>query len=215
MHLFGLTGGIASGKSAVAAHFRTRGLPVVDADVLAREVVAKGTEGLAELVAAFGPGVLGPDGELDRKAVAAIVFADATKRKILNGITHPRITMETMKRAQAYGEAGEPLVCYEAALIVENGGADMLRPLVVVAVSPEVQLARAMARDGSTEEEAKKRLDSQVPLADKLAAADIVVDNSGPFEALPDRADAALAEVCRRTNVDPNRYLAGRKKGAG
>ena len=176
--------------------------------MLAREVVAKGTEGLAEIVKAFGPSVIGPDGELDRKAVAAIVFADESKRKILNAITHPRITMETMRRAQAHGDAGEPLVCYEAALIVENGGADMLRPLVVVAVSPEVQLARAMARDGSTEEEARKRLASQMPLAEKLAAADVVIDNSGPFEGLPDRADAALTEVCRRTGVDPHRYLA-------
>lgn len=215
MHLFGLTGGIASGKSAVAACFRARGVPVVDADALAREVVARGTEGLAELVAAFGPRVLGPDGELDRKAVAAIVFTDEAKRKLLNAITHPRITMESMRRAHAYGDAGEPLVCYEAALIVENGGADMLRPLVVVAVSPEVQLARAMTRDGSTEEEAKRRLDSQMPLVDKLAAADVVVDNSGPFAALPDRADAALAEVCRRTGVDPNRYLPGPKVGSG
>src|SRR5580658_10202629 len=129
MRVFGLTGGIASGKSTVAARFAARGVPVLDADAFAREVVAIGTEGLAEVVAAFGAGVLFPDGSLDRKALAAIVFADETSRRRLQAITHPRIAALTATRtAELAGR--EPLACYEAALLVENGLADAFRPLV-------------------------------------------------------------------------------------
>src|SRR5437899_525791 len=120
MHLFGLTGGIASGKSAVAARLRARGVPVIDADALAREVVAKGSEGLAEIVKAFSEDVLAPDGSLDRKRVADRVFHDANARRTLNAITHPLIGALTSRRAAELASRGEPLACYEAALIVEN-----------------------------------------------------------------------------------------------
>jgi dephospho-CoA kinase len=206
VHLFGLTGGIASGKSTVAARFRARGLPVVDADELAREVVAPGTDGLRALVEAFGPGVLDPSGALDRKAVARIAFSDEGARRTLNAITHPRITQLGIRRAQELAAAGHPLVCYEAALIVENGVADAFRPLVVVSCPEEVQIARVLARDKASVEDARARIRAQKPLAEKVAVADFVVDTSGTLEEGARRADQALAAVCARTGVDFGRY---------
>ncbi|MGK3993934.1 dephospho-CoA kinase [Sorangium sp. So ce1024] len=199
--LFGLTGGLGSGKSTVAARFRAQGLPVIDADALAREVVAKGTEGLEAVVRAFGPEVLLPDGSLDRARVAAIVFADPEKRRLLNGIVHPRITALTMERAAALEARGERLACYEAALLVENGVADMFRPLVVVAVPEAVQIARAMARDGATEDEVRARLAAQLPLSSKVAVADHVIDNSGDRAATERQVDEVLAAIRARFGV--------------
>ncbi|KYG04368.1 dephospho-CoA kinase [Sorangium cellulosum] len=193
--LFGLTGGLGSGKSTVAARFRAQGLPVIDADALARDVVAKGTEGLAEVVRAFGPEVLAPDGSLDRARVAAIVFDDPDKRRRLNAIVHPRIGALLLERAAEIEARGEPLACYEAALLVENGLADAFRPLVVVAVPEAVQLARAMARDGATEEQVRARLAAQLPLADKVAVADHVIDNAGDRAATERQADEVLAAI--------------------
>lgn len=201
--LFGLTGGIASGKSTVAARFRAQGLPVIDADVLAREVVAPGTDGLAEVVRAFGPEVLLPDGSLDRARVAAIVFADPDKRRQLNAIVHPRIAALTAERAAALSARGEPLACYEAALLVENRLADAFRPLVVVAAPEEVQLARVMARDGISAEQARARLAAQLPLADKIAVADYVIDNAGDRAATERQADEVLASIRARVGVRP------------
>ncbi|WP_437786077.1 dephospho-CoA kinase [Sorangium sp. So ce1097] len=199
--LFGLTGGLGSGKSTVAARFRAKGLPVIDADALAREVVAKGTEGLEAVVRAFGPEVLLPDGSLDRARVAAIVFADPEKRRLLNAIVHPRITALTMERAAALEARGERLGCYEAALLVENGVADMFRPLVVVAVPEAVQIARAMARDGATEDEVRARLAAQLPLSSKVAVADHVIDNAGDRAATERQADEVLASIRARLGV--------------
>jgi dephospho-CoA kinase len=179
MRLFGLTGGLASGKSTVAARLRELGIPVIDADQLAREVVAPGTDGLSAVVAAFGADVLDASGALDRAKLASIVFSDPERRRTLNGILHPRIAALTATRAAELATQGHTLACYEAALLVENGLADAFRPLVVVAVPPEMQVARAMARDGATEEQARARLAAQLPLADKIRVADHVIDNSG------------------------------------
>ncbi|MFO0677671.1 MAG: dephospho-CoA kinase [Polyangiaceae bacterium] len=206
MHVFGLTGGIASGKSTVGRHFRARGVPVVDADALARDVVAKGTPGLAELVAAFGDGILDADGQLDRKRVAALVFGDDAKRRILNAATHPRIAAASKAAMDDLATRGEPLVAYEAALLVENGVADAFRPLVVVAASEATQRARVMLRDAATAEEADARIRSQVPLADKIAKADHVITNDGTLDALLDRADEVLDAICSTVGVDVRRY---------
>jgi dephospho-CoA kinase len=206
VHLFGLTGGIASGKSTVAARFRAHGVPVIDADGLAREVVAPGTEGLKALVEAFGAGVLGPEGALDRRAVARLVFSDDAARRKLNAVTHPLITRLSMERSAALAAAGEALACYEAALIVENGVVEAFRPLVVVACPEDVQLARLVARVGTSEEDARARIRAQKPLAEKVAVADFVVDTSGTLDEGASRADAALEGVCRRLGVDFARY---------
>jgi dephospho-CoA kinase len=206
IHLFGLTGGIGSGKSTVAARFRERGLPVIDADELARAVVAKGTPGLAEVVAAFGPEVLDAEGGLDRKRVAAVVFKDDAARRRLNAITHPRVSALAIERSQALDARGEPLACYEVPLLVESGLADALRPLVVVTADVATQLARAMARDRATEAEILARIAAQLPLAEKSRVADFVIDNSGSIETTRSRADDVLDTICRERGIDPARY---------
>ncbi|MFO0617698.1 MAG: dephospho-CoA kinase [Polyangiaceae bacterium] len=188
-------GGIACGKSSVAKIFRAEGIPVVDADVVAREIVAPGTDGLAAVVARFGEGVLDPDGSLDRKKLGALVFADADARRSLNAITHPRIAARTLELRAGLEAAGHPIACYEAALLVENGLADAFRPLVVVAVAPEVQRARLMIRDGLNEAEADSRLASQRPLSEKIAMADHVVWNDGTEAELPEKVRPILAAL--------------------
>lgn len=198
MILFGLTGGLASGKSTVAARLRARGVPVIDADQLAREVVAPGTPGLAAVVEAFGPSVLLPDGALDRPALAARVFSDPDQRRRLNAIVHPLVGAASAARIAELEARGEPLACYEAPLLVENGIADGFRPLIVVAVPEHVQLTRAMARDASTAEQARARIAAQLPLSAKVAAADHVIDNGGSREATEQRTDEVLEEIRRR-----------------
>jgi dephospho-CoA kinase len=193
--LFGLTGGLASGKSTVAARFRHRGVPVIDADQLAREVVAPGSDGLAAVVAAFGDDVLAADGTLDRARMAALVFGDAARRATLNAILHPRIGTLTAERAAALAAAGESLACYEAALLVENGLADAFRPLVVVALPESVQVSRAVSRDGGTQEQARARIAAQLPLASKVALADFVIDSSGDRAATEAQADDVVAAI--------------------
>lgn len=206
MHLFGLTGGIASGKSTVAARFRERGVPVIDADVLAREAVAAGSEGLAAIVRSFGDAVLLADGTLDRKKLAAIVFSDEEKRRTLNGIVHPQVSMLTFRESSRLRDAGEPLACYEAALIVENGLADAFRPLVVVSASEASQVARATTRDSASEAEVRARVEAQMPLAEKVAAADYVIANDGTLADLVARTDEVLASICKTLGVAPERY---------
>ena len=210
MHLFGLTGGIASGKSAVAARLRARGVPVIDADALARDAVAVGSPGLEEVVKTFGEEVLLPDRSLglDRKKLAAVVFGDDAKRRALNAIVHPRVTALTLEHAARLRDEGHPLACYEAALIVENGVADAFRPLVVVAAPEDVQVARACRRDGATPEEARARIRAQMPLSDKVKVADFVIENTGTLADLDAKTDEVLAAICRRLGVDPSRYPA-------
>jgi len=206
VHLFGLTGGIASGKSAVAARLRARGVPVIDADQLAREAVAKGSEGLAQVVAAFGEGVLAEDGSLDRKRVAAEVFVDDAKRATLNGIVHPVVSRLTFQRAAELRDQGCPLACYEAALIVENGVVEAFRPLVVVAAPEEAQITRAAARDQASEADVRARIRAQMPLAEKVKVADFVIENTGTLTQLEQRTDVVLAAICVRLGVDEAAY---------
>ncbi|HKZ07781.1 MAG TPA: dephospho-CoA kinase [Methylomirabilota bacterium] len=178
--LAGLTGGIATGKSTVSAMFTHLGARVTDADQLARDVVAPGQPAHAAVVAAFGSEVLQPDGYLDRKRLGAIVFADAEKRKRLESITHPAIRTRWERILRVYEEeefAG--IVFWDAALLYETGGARLMEKMVVVTADPATQLARLMARDGSTEAEARARIASQMPVAEKAKLADYVVDNSG------------------------------------
>ncbi|MBI4702415.1 MAG: dephospho-CoA kinase [Deltaproteobacteria bacterium] len=197
MHLFGLTGGVASGKSTVAARFRERGVPVIDADAIARELVAPGTEGLRAVVEAFGAAVLRQGGALDRARLGRLVFADEGERARLEAILHPRIRVEARRRAAALGARGSRLGCYEAALLVEKGLADDYRPLVVVAAPEPAQIERLMARDGLARNEAVRRVRAQLPLPDKAAVADYAIDNSGTCEELLRRADEVLGRILR------------------
>jgi dephospho-CoA kinase len=197
LRLFGLTGGLASGKSTVATRLRALGVPVIDADQLAREVVAPGTPGLAAVAAAFGPSVLLPDGSLDRPHVADLVFSDPALRRRLNAIVHPLIGAASAARVAELAAQGQALACYEAALLVENGLVEAFRPLVVVAVPEDVQATRAMARDHTTEAQARARIAAQLPLATKVAAADYVIDNGGTREETERRTDEVLAAIRR------------------
>jgi dephospho-CoA kinase len=206
MHVFGLTGGIASGKSTVSAQLRQMGLPVVDADQLARDVVLPGTPGLAAIVAAFGAEMLDASGALDRKKMGARVFSDADARAKLNGIVHPAIGQRSAEVLAAHAAAGEPLVCYDAALLVEGGRYQMMRPLVVVTAPVEAQIARSMARDGATREEVTARIAAQMPLEQKVAVADFLIANDAGLAELTVRVRETLAQVCRRVAVDPARY---------
>lgn len=182
MRVIGLTGGIASGKSTVAAMLRDAGAPVVDADKLARQVVEPGSPALAEIAAQFGPEVLDAGGRLDRQKMAALVFGDEEARRTLNSITHPRIAAASQEALARLAAAGHEVAIYEAALLVENRLERGLDGLIVVAVPEAVQSRRLAARDGLDPAAVEARLASQLPLADKVAVADWVVDNSGSVE---------------------------------
>jgi dephospho-CoA kinase len=181
MRVIGLTGGIASGKSTAARTLAELGARVVDADQVARDIVAPGQPALAEIVRTFGREMLQLDGALDRKKLGAVIFGDAEKRRALNAITHPRIAMETQARLARLREEGAPVAIYEAALLVENGVHKALDGLIVVACDEATQLARLVERDGYSEEEARSRIAAQAPMAQKIAAASWVVDTSGPL----------------------------------
>lgn len=178
VHIFGLTGGIACGKSTVAGFLREQGVGIVDADLAAREVVLPGSEGLAEIVRTFGNEVVAPDGTLDRKKLAERVFRDPEARRKLETITHPRIRDASMQKAHQLSQAGHALIGYEAALLVEAGTADAFRPLVVVIANEQDQIARLRARDRLDEAQARARLAAQMPVRQKAALADHVIDTS-------------------------------------
>ena len=161
---------------------RDLGAPIVDADLLARQVVETGSPALAEIAQAFGPDMLEPDGSLDRKRMSERIFADPAARAKLNAITHPRIAQASAAALAGFAAAGYEVALYEAALLVENRIHERLGGLIVVSVPLEVQIARLRARDDLDEEGARARIAAQLPLASKVAVADWVVDNGGPVE---------------------------------
>lgn len=193
--VYGLTGGIACGKSTVAAMLVERGASVIDADQLARDVVAPGTDGLAAVLERFGAHLLRDDGTLDRPALGRIVFGDEAARRDLEAILHPRIAEASMGAIMAAQQDDGDPIFYDAALLVENDSWRHFAGLVVVACSPDTQVARLAHRDGLDASEARARLDAQLPIADKIAVADHVIDNDGPLDALAPRIDALLAEL--------------------
>jgi dephospho-CoA kinase len=194
--LVGLTGGIATGKSTVSRMFQDRGCVLIDADVLAREVVEPGEPALAAIAAEFGPGVLQADGALDRKKLGAVVFADPARRKRLEAITHPAIRARFARRLQHLMEAGfAGVVIFDAPVMIESGNYKTMDRLVVVATDEATQLARLMARDGIGGDEAGRKMASQMPVAEKAKLADYVIENSGDraaTEAQVHRVHAAL-----------------------
>ncbi len=177
--IVGLTGGIGSGKSTVARFFEARGAAIIDADRLAREAVLPGTPGFAAVVARFGPGVVGPGGDLDRAALGRIVFGDEEARRALNAIVHPEVARLAAERMAALSAAGQALIVYDVPLLFENGLERWLPETIVVSVPEEIQRARVGARDGLRPEEIEARLRAQLPLAQKAARATYVIDNSG------------------------------------
>jgi len=182
--LIGLTGGIACGKSAVERFLTDCGATVIDADQLARAVVAPGSDGLREVVTAFGSHLLLDTGALDRTALGALVFADAEARAQLNAILHPRIAAASQQAIAAAFAAGAPLIVYSAALLVEGGTHRGFDGLLVVTCSPALQRARLASRDGLSQEEIDQRLAAQMPLAEKAAAATWLLHNDGSLDDL-------------------------------
>jgi len=194
MRVFGLTGNFGSGKSTVAAMFRRAGIPVLDADRISRDVTAPGGRAHSAVAREFGPGVLLPDGSIDREALAGIVFSDPARRAALEAITHPAI-LEAMKEAiEALSREGHRAVLVEAALIHETGRKGLFDAVIMVRCDPETQLRRAMGRDGISRERALERLGAQMDAEGKAARSDYVIDNSGP----PERT---LAQVERLVGI--------------
>jgi dephospho-CoA kinase len=205
--LVGLTGGIGSGKSTVARMLRERGIPVIDADAIARQVVEPGWPAHGEISAAW-PEVIAADGGIDRKKLGAIVFSDPKSQARLEAITHPRIREQVAVQAAALEAAGHGLVFLEAALLVETGFYKQLDGLVVVSLSEKAQAERVMARDACSRESALARIRAQRPLADKIRVADYVVDNGGDIESTREK----LAQILRviETTSESNHAASGR-----
>lgn len=199
MHTVGLTGGIACGKSTVAGILRARGVPVIDADQVSREIVALGEPALDEIAACFGAEILQADGTLNRKALGALVMGDSeearVERRKLEAITHPRIFGRIGEKLQAHAAAGAPIAAVEAAIMVESGNHRLYSALLVVACSPAVQLRRLMARQGFDEATAAGWIATQMPIAEKVAVADAVVHNDGDLADLEREVTRAWAEI--------------------
>ena len=184
----GLTGGIGSGKSAVSALLRDCGATVVDADALAREAVAPGSDGLAEVVAEFGDDVLATDGSLDRVAMASKVFADPGARARLEGIIHPRVRQRAAQiEAEARADDPGAVVVHDVPLLVETGQQDAYDVVLVVDVPVPLQVDRLVRLRGMSEPEARGRIEAQADRGTRLAAADVVIDNSGSLDDLAHR----------------------------
>lgn len=192
----GLTGGIGSGKSEVTRRLAELGAEIIDADLLAREVVAPGTPGLSAVVHAFGPEMLTADGALDRDRLAHLVFADPASRERLEAIVHPLVRAETAHRIAA--APPEAIVVNDVPLLVETGRAPLYEVLVVVAASPQTQLDRLVRLRGMTSEDAQARIDAQIPIADKVALATYVIDNDGDLGALRPQVEQVWRNLCRR-----------------
>jgi dephospho-CoA kinase len=200
---------MAAGKSAVAARLRAHGITVIDSDALAREVVAPGSDGLAAVVAAFGPQAVRPDGALDRPALAAIVFGDDGARRRLEAITHPLIGARADALAAEAAARGERVVVRDIPLLVESGQAGGFDLVVTVAAPAALRLGRAVAR-GLTREQAEARLAAQAGDGERAAAADVVLDGGGSVAELEAQVDALVERIGRLAGARPERSAGAR-----
>ena len=197
MLLVGLTGGIGSGKSTVARLLKKRGAVVFDADLLAREAVEPGTPGHAAVIERFGADVLAPGGELDREALASIVFADPAARRDLEQIVHPEVRRLFAEGSEAYRDT-DRVVVFSAPLLVETGMHTAFEVLVVVSATVATQIERLMRQRGMSEPSIRARIDAQAPLEDKAAAADFLVDNEGSLDELESQVEQLWNDLFTR-----------------
>jgi dephospho-CoA kinase len=195
--LVGLTGGIASGKSSVSAMLAERGAEIVDADLIARQVVMPGERAWQKILDHFGRGVLTEDGQVDRKKLADLVFADQAKLTLLNEITHPDIFARVAERLE-HNRDREVVVVLDAALLIETGLADRVDVVVVVDAGDEEEQVRRLTAKGFDERDARARMAAQLPAEARLARADLVIRNVGTFEELTARVDEVWDELQRR-----------------
>lgn len=205
MTTFGITGSIACGKSTVTRFLRKAGVPIVDADIIAREVVTLGSPGLQSIVNAFGKEYLLPEGDLDRPKLGRLVFGNQSQLDILNGLMSDLIRVEARRQRMALYAAGHELIGYDAALIIENGDADKYRPLLVVKAPFELQLSRLMSRNALTEDEARNRINKQLSSEEKAKYADFVIETTGTLEELEMNTIDVLDQI--------KAYVKGFKKG--
>lgn len=194
----GLTGGIGSGKSTVSALLGELGAVIVDADRVAREVVEPGTPGLAAVVEEFGPEILREDGRLDRERLGAIVFGDAERRRALNAIVHPLVATRSAELEAAASEDPEAVVVHDVPLLVENQLAERYDLVLVVDASPGTQVERLVRQRGMTEAEAAARMAAQATREQRLAVADLVIDNDGAREDLAPQVREVWARLRAR-----------------
>lgn len=179
IRVIGLTGGVATGKSSVAHFFAERGVPVLDADQLARDAVRPGTPALAQIISHFGAGILTPEGELDRKQLGKLVFRNRSERRYLEAVLHPEIRRLADELIGLAAKAGHRRLIYMAPLLIEAAATDRVDDIWVVTVRPEIQLERLMRRDGISRDQAGLIIASQMPLAEKERYGSVVIDNSG------------------------------------
>jgi dephospho-CoA kinase len=191
-YLIGLTGNIATGKSTVAKMLEDLGATVIDADALVHELQRKGTPVYDDIIAAFGPGILDRAGEIDRKALGSIVFADPAQLRTLESIIHPAVLIESMQRIS---EAATLVIVYEAIKLIEAGRAEMCDALWVVTARTEVQLQRLMRDRRMSEAEAWQRIAAQPPQHEKVERATVVIDNSGSLEATRQQVASAFRAI--------------------
>jgi dephospho-CoA kinase len=200
IRLIGLTGGIASGKSSVARFFEERGVPVIDADQLARDAVLPGSPAIERIALIFGNEVLAADGSLDRKKLGALIFASADKRHQLENILHPEIRRLSEDRIRAATADGHRLLVYMAPLLIEAGVTDRVDEIWVVTVRPDIQLERLMRREGISRDKALGMIASQMPLAEKELHGKVVIDNSGT----PEQTHRILEDIWNRETGNNN-----------
>lgn len=197
--IIGLTGSIASGKSTISAMFAKLQIPVVDADKISREVVDPGKEAYEMIVQEFGEEILQADKMIDRKKLGSIVFTDEVKRKQLNQIVHPAVRIEMLRQRNDFIAAGEKCVVLDIPLLFESKLTHFVDKTLVVSVDEKTQLSRLMTRDDSSESEAKQRIQSQIPINEKAALADAVIDNSGTKQTSYEQ----LEKILTKWNVLP------------
>ncbi|XP_024626461.1 dephospho-CoA kinase isoform X2 [Medicago truncatula] len=195
MRIVGLTGGIASGKSTVSNLFKSNDIPVVDADVVAREALKKGSGGWKKVVEAFGEEILLDNGEVNRPRLGQIVFADPDKRQFLNRLLAPYISSGIFWEVVKLWSKGYKVIVLDVPLLFEAKIDKFTKPIIVVWVDPETQIQRLLARDNSSEEDGRNRVNAQMPLDVKRSKADIVIDNTGSLDDLNEQFQNVLVRV--------------------
>lgn len=197
MNVIGLTGTIGSGKSTFSEYLREKGYPVVDADRIAKELMQKGQKGYARVIENFSEKILNGEGQIDRKKLSDLVFADEEKLKKLNSIIHPLVIEQVDRQVRRHFHLGEDLIFVDAPLLIEAGMYRITDKVVLIKASTAVLLSRVMQRDNITREKAKLIIDAQMPVSEKEKFADYIIENNGGKDALYAKADALLEELER------------------
>ena len=200
MGIYGLTGGIGVGKTTVTNLFKEFGIPVVLADNVGREVVEKGSQGLSEIVDAFGDSILDCNGDLDRKALALAVLTDPANRRQLEEIIHPLVLERSRSLFNKLIQSGEPIVIYESALLFETNRHHEMKGVILINATETNRISRVQARDGSEEEEVKKRIQAQMSETEKLRLADYVIENNTDLTSLRAQVESLITLLLEREN---------------